>query len=132
MGRLRASTSTRALIGRDVSVFGRGDALQVTGYQGGINTATGNIYIAYNSGGPNVLDFEPHNLDLSSDVLVQFDVFGEALSLYAWLPDTPKPAQPQLEVTHNALTSRSGRPIDPAQSERVRRFQSGVVRLEPC
>lgn len=46
-----------------------------------------------------VLASAPTNLDPSkTDVLLQFDVVDDALSLFAWADGTPRPAQPQLAV----------------------------------
>lgn len=52
-----------------------------------------------------VLGAVPTNLDPSStDVLLQFDVVGDLLSLYAWADGTTRPAQPQLSVYDGRLS----------------------------
>jgi hypothetical protein len=41
----------------------------------------------------------------TEDVLLQFDAFGNHLRLWAWRPGEPKPATPQIDLTHDLLTS---------------------------
>jgi hypothetical protein len=46
-----------------------------------------------------VLASAPTNLDPSkTDVLLQFDIVDDSMSLFAWADGTPRPAQPQLAV----------------------------------
>jgi hypothetical protein len=46
-----------------------------------------------------ILASAPTNLDPSkTDVLLQFDIVDDSMSLFAWADGTPRPAQPQLAV----------------------------------
>ena len=45
-------------------------------------------------------DFRP----IDEDVLLQFDVIGDTLSLYAWRPGESRPTVPQLETTSSLFS----------------------------
>ena len=69
-------------------------------YQGGIDTR-GEVYIGWNDGAANFnylgqvfTDLRPNH----DDVVLQFDVFGESLKLFAWRPGEPKPVVPTVSV----------------------------------
>jgi RNA polymerase sigma factor (sigma-70 family) len=72
-------------------------------YQGGIETS-GNVYIGWNGA-----DTQFHNLGTVStdlrpnqeDVVLQFDVFGNSLELFAWRPGEAKPTVPTVMVIDN-------------------------------
>ncbi len=71
-------------------------------YFGGITT-DGVLGIGLNDGA--FFDTIPSSLDpVGGDVLLQFDVIGNEISLTAWQEGTPKPARPQLSRTNNTLT----------------------------
>jgi RNA polymerase sigma factor (sigma-70 family) len=69
-------------------------------YQGGVET-NGRVYIGWNDGttrfhylGQIFSDLRPDE----EDVVLQFDVFGELLKLFAWRPTEPKPTVPTVSV----------------------------------
>jgi hypothetical protein len=41
---------------------------------------------------------------LEEDVLLQFDVFGDSLKLWVWRPGEPRPIDPLLSATDDAIT----------------------------
>lgn len=91
----------------DIALIARGRLVGGTLYQGGINAA-GKIFIGFNKPIPPPFPPEGTYVELAAqltdlrptteDVLLQFDVFGNHLSLYAWRPGELRPVQPQLEV----------------------------------
>jgi len=97
-------TRVRFTDNSDGDVDDAGFAVRLSGadtYAAGIDTA-GLMYIGY------VTSNEPFT-DLAAlltgfriqehDLYLQFDVFGDQLSLSAWRPNEPKPVVPQLQVT---------------------------------
>ncbi len=93
-----------------MSLFARFDLTQGTfkgTYQGGIDS-TGLAYIVWNDA-----QLQVHDLDLiqtsfrpaNEDVVVQFDVFGDSLSLYVWRPDEPMPTTPLLTVNDDRFSA---------------------------
>ncbi|MEZ6097980.1 MAG: PEP-CTERM sorting domain-containing protein [Pirellulaceae bacterium] len=74
-------------------------------YVGGINV-DGVIYIVYFSGDrvSTVLRSASTSIDpVNNDVFLQFDIFGNELSLTAWQDGSAKPSSPQLVARDNRL-----------------------------
>jgi RNA polymerase sigma factor (sigma-70 family) len=92
---VRAEGNTNGL-----DLLARGNVATGTVYEAGIDS-TGLIYVGYNPG-TGLIDLVQQLTDLrpsQEDVLLQFDVIGDRLSLYAWRDGDAKPIRPQLEVT---------------------------------
>jgi hypothetical protein len=74
-------------------------------YQGGIES-TGEVYIGWNGEDTRYHDLAHVFTDLrpnQEDVLLQFDVFGNSLKLFAWRPGEPMPSEPTVMVTDNTI-----------------------------
>jgi hypothetical protein len=80
-------------------------------YQAGIDT-DGEVYVGWNQYvpgntpptvfhylGSKLTDLRPNQ----EDVALQFDVFGNSLTLFAWRPYEPKPTQPTVTVIDNQI-----------------------------
>jgi hypothetical protein len=89
-----------------IAVFARADPIALTAYQGGIDTSTGNVYIALNGTSTvTTLTSKPAEIDVTSeDVVVQFDVVGNNLSLFVWPAGGQKPADPTLSYVSNTFS----------------------------
>ena len=90
-----------------IAFLARGDREARTAYQGGISTATGNAYISYiQDETSHPLVAEPANVDVTSgNVVLQFDVIGETLSLFTWNAGEEMPAEPALQVNDSRFSS---------------------------
>ena len=105
-----SDTSIRARVTSDADtgplLMARVDPVALTAYTAGIWPPNGNAFIQQNLPGANVLKSEPIDLDPSQeDVLLQFDLFGDELSLFAWRPGEPKPHDPIVMVTDSLFQS---------------------------
>jgi hypothetical protein len=72
-------------------------------YQGGIET-NGSVYIGWNDAATRFHDLGNVITSLrpnQEDVVLQFDVFGNSLKLFAWRPNEPKPTVPTVSVIDN-------------------------------
>jgi hypothetical protein len=72
-------------------------------YQGGIGT-NGEAYIGWNDASGEFHDLGVGFTNLrpnQEDVVLQFDVFGNSLKLFAWRPSQPKPTVPTVMVIDN-------------------------------
>lgn len=79
-------------------------------YQGGIDTL-GEVYIGWNDNTTKYHDLANTLTDLrpqDEDVILQFDVFDDQLSLYAWRPSEPKPIVPTVQVS-DSLSSAAAK-----------------------
>ncbi len=87
----------------DVGFFAR--IAGSTAYGAGIDTS-GLLYISYTT--PNAPFTDLSNLPTDfrtdeQDLFLQFDVFGDKLSLFAWRPGEAKPTEPQVQATDTRL-----------------------------
>ena len=76
-------------------------------YIGGINIENGNLFIGFvpGGGGYDQFDLAPTDLRVADeDVMLQFDVVGNSLSLWGWRPGQSMPDQPQATAEDNLLT----------------------------
>lgn len=80
----------------------RGEVPTGPAYLGGI-TEEGRVYIR-NSIDDGSLFQETDLRPLEEDVVLQFDLIGETLSMWAWRPDQQMPAEPQVMTTDDLLT----------------------------
>jgi len=91
-----------------IAVLARGNVAELSAYQAGISTITGNAYIVRNqspTGDPLVLASTPTPVDVSNeDALLQFDVLGNRLRMFVWRPGEPMPVTPTLAVTDDVLS----------------------------
>lgn len=72
-------------------------------YQGGIES-TGDVYIGWNDADTRFHSLANLLTDLrpnQEDVVLQFDLFGNSLKLFAWRPTEPMPTEPTLTVIDN-------------------------------
>lgn len=91
-----------------IALIARVDPVALTAYQAGISSSDGVVYIARNQGPslPPILAQEPTTLSPSlQDVMLQFDVIGNELTLYAWAAGDEKPTEPILSVSDDTYTS---------------------------
>ena len=106
-------TSVRAQVGltgssEGAAVFARGGPVT---YQGGFEADSKQLYLGWNDPGFNLFNLVDFEYDLNAeDLVLQLDVIGSELALWAWRPGDGKPAQPQLTYTDNANLATSGRP----------------------
>jgi len=91
--------------GSGVELLARGDRSAVTAYIAGINE-DGEVYIGRaNDGLPAYATANTDIRPLSEDVVLQFDVFGDKLSMWAWRAGETMPAEPLITATDNTLTT---------------------------
>ncbi len=90
-----------------IAVYGRLDVANLTGYQGGIDTNNGTLYLGRNdSPSPSTLVSAPTDLNPSTeDIILQLDILGDELSLFAWRATDPKPETPALTATDDLYDS---------------------------
>jgi hypothetical protein len=106
------NTSVRAQVrqiqgGGPISLLARLDVAALTAYQAGID-ADGTVYLARNDGAvfPPILASTATNLNaFAEDVVLQFDVINNELSLYAWRSGEARPNNPILSVSDNTYVS---------------------------
>jgi hypothetical protein len=91
------------------AVFARANADVLTAYHAGISTNSGNAFIGRNNApDPITLISAPTDLDIATeDVMLQFDVVGNKLSLFAWpaIEGESKLIDPTLMVYDDTLSS---------------------------
>ncbi len=106
-------TSVRAQVRLDGSsvgtgLFARGGSFT---YNGGFNNDSQRLYLGYNDPAYNVLARADFEYDLNAeDLLLQLDVIGNKLSLWAWTPGDEMPSQPQLTYVDEAWLAQAGQP----------------------
>ncbi|MEM9658342.1 MAG: hypothetical protein AAF961_08280 [Planctomycetota bacterium] len=97
-----------------VAIVANGDAsVRNSYYQGGINPDNNNLYINWNEGFDSTnFAFVESGFDFSGgeEIVLQFDVAGNELSLTAWRPGEAMPATPQLQYTDDAVLLPPGIP----------------------
>lgn len=82
-----------------VALFARFDENALVTYQGGIDS-NGNVYIGWNNPTYHSLNITSTPLRVANeDILLQFDVFGDSLRLYAWRPGEPRPQDATVQVS---------------------------------
>lgn len=91
--------------GSGVELLARGDRATVDAYLAGLDDE-GFAYVGRS--GDDLPAFASTNTDLrllEEDVILQFDVFGTELSMWAWKAGEPMPTEPLLSATDGSLTS---------------------------
>jgi hypothetical protein len=63
------------------------------------------IFTVGNNGNIGELLSTSHNLDLTKDVVMQFDAIGNRLTFYAWQAGAPFPETPLLSITDNQIAT---------------------------
>jgi hypothetical protein len=92
-----------------MGIFARASLdVPVVGHAAGINAVNDVLFIIREEpepgSNPTSLAFVPTDLDaLQEDVILQFDVFGNEMRLWAWRPNEPMPLEPQLTATDDVL-----------------------------
>lgn len=82
-----------------VAFLARLDLNAAVAYQGGI-ASDGTVYLGWNNPTYHRLDAIPTALGVTSeDIMLQFDVFGDSLRLYAWRAGEPMPSAPTVQAS---------------------------------
>ena len=108
LGDISIRAQVRELQGRGpISLIGRlGNAAAPSGYQAGIEA--GGLYIVRTDSPFNSIDLASAATSLNpsvEDVLLQFDIAGSQLSLFAWRAGEDKPDSPNLSATDSTFSS---------------------------
>ena len=94
--------------GGGVELLARVDLANVDAYLGGLNEA-GTAYIAPSGTALDLVSINTNLHPLDEDIVMQFDVFGDLLSLWAWPADEPMPPEPLITATDSRfLTGEVG------------------------
>ena len=103
--RLEGSSEGVALFARNKS--GSGNVI----YQGGFNSDKGALYLGWNNPDFNLFDGVAFDYDLNAeDLVLQLDVIGNELTMWAWRPGDGMPAQPQLRFMDDSALATFGKP----------------------
>jgi hypothetical protein len=87
-------------------VLVRGDAATFSALDCGIDNS-GELYINYQGPYTELGGARTELRPLEEDVVLQVDVFGNSVSVFAWRPSEPKPDQPQLQAFSDHRASGS-------------------------
>jgi hypothetical protein len=88
-----------------IELIARGNRSTLDGYLGGFNEeAIAYIRRTDMPGQPSFAMAQTNLRPLEKDVMLQFDVFGDDLSMWAWRADEPMPTTPLLSATDDRLS----------------------------
>ena len=97
-----------------IGLLSNGDPINLTAYQAGINPIANRLYIGANVDGAyrGLIVEEDVEFDLQSgeEVVLQFDVDGNELALWAWRPGEPMPDEPRLTYIDEEIEFGPGVP----------------------
>jgi hypothetical protein len=89
--------------GGGVELLARADRVAVDAYLAGLNES-GRVYIRRANAPGSFVFLDTDLRPLEEDVVMQFDVFGETLSLWAWPASESLPSAPLVTTTDSSLT----------------------------
>jgi len=114
-----SETSVRARVALDgtssggIGLLASGDPSTLTTYQAGIDPDEGELYLGWND--PTAFEAFvtiPTDIDLKAgeQAILQFDVFGDEMALWAWRAGELMPSDPQLRHTDTTVRLAPGSP----------------------
>jgi hypothetical protein len=117
-----------------ISLLANGDVNTLTAYQGGYSPDTNSLYIGWNSPTYQGFATEPFdiNLQAADEIVLQFDVVDNQLSLWAWRPGEQRPTEPQVSYVDETVILAPGLPgvlFDTSDSMNTATYREIIVNV---
>jgi hypothetical protein len=92
-------------LGGTLGVFARYNPATVSGYAAILSNGTDLQLLLVDGGAAFELDSFNIDVDTAADALIELDVIGDLLNVYAWRPGTAKPTEPVMTFNDSTFTS---------------------------